>query len=102
MASGAWLLSPLTYFVWSSIVKAAENQAMDRIHRIGQTRDVRVYRFLMEGSIEERMVKLQESKAMLGKGTQERLTPQEKRKARMTFLKDLFRVGEEETIWVDK
>lgn len=27
---------------------------MDRVHRIGQTRPVRVIRFLMEDSIEER------------------------------------------------
>lgn len=34
---------------------AVEEQAIDRVHRIGQTKDVNVIRFLMEGSIEERM-----------------------------------------------
>ena len=33
---------------------AAESQAMDRIHRIGQSRPCRIYRFLMAGSIETR------------------------------------------------
>jgi SWI/SNF-related matrix-associated actin-dependent regulator of chromatin subfamily A3 len=32
---------------------AAENQAMDRVHRIGQTRPVHVVRFIMQDSIEE-------------------------------------------------
>ena len=40
---------------WNS---AAENQAMDWCHRIGQKRSVRVVRFVMEGSIEERMVEI--------------------------------------------
>jgi DNA repair protein RAD5 len=95
------LLLNLTYALLS-LPQAAENQAMDRVHRIGQVRDVRVIRFLMKDSIEERMVRLQESKAMLGKGTQERLDPVEKRKARLTFLKDLFRIEDEDTIWAAK
>ena len=41
---------------------AAENQAMDRVHRIGQKRPVRVMRFLVKDSIEERIVALQEAK----------------------------------------
>ena len=33
----------------------ADLQAMDRAHRIGQTKQVFVYRFITEGSVEERM-----------------------------------------------
>ena len=39
-----------------------ENQAIDRIHRIGQTKKVRIVRFVCVGTIEERVVKLQENK----------------------------------------
>lgn len=41
---------------------AAQNQATDRTHRIGQTRQVTVYRLIMKGTIEERILKLQEEK----------------------------------------
>jgi SWI/SNF-related matrix-associated actin-dependent regulator of chromatin subfamily A3 len=78
---------------------AAENQAMDRVHRIGQKRPVRAIRFLMNDSIEERMVALQDSKAALGKGSLEKLQPEEKRKARLTALRDLFQVEDVEESW---
>lgn len=41
---------------------AAQNQATDRVHRIGQERDVSVFKLIAENSIEERVVALQESK----------------------------------------
>ena len=41
---------------------AAENQAIDRTHRIGQTRSVNVYRMVSEDTIEEKVVALQERK----------------------------------------
>jgi len=41
---------------------AAQNQATDRAHRIGQKNTVTVYRLIAKGTIEERIVKLQESK----------------------------------------
>lgn len=41
-------------------------QAMDRVYRIGQTRDVKVVRFICAKSIEERILELQESKTLLG------------------------------------
>jgi non-specific serine/threonine protein kinase len=44
---------------------AVENQAIDRSHRIGQTKKVLVYRMVMEGSIEEKMLQLQEEKRSL-------------------------------------
>ena len=41
---------------------AAMNQATDRAHRIGQTRTVTVYRIIVKDSIEDRILKMQESK----------------------------------------
>ena len=44
---------------------AAQNQATDRAHRIGQTQDVNVYQIVAKDTIEERILKLQEKKSEL-------------------------------------
>jgi hypothetical protein len=44
---------------------AVENQATDRAHRIGQTEHVFVYKLVAQGTIEERMLALQQRKAAL-------------------------------------
>lgn len=44
---------------------AVENQATDRAHRIGQTHTVFVYKLVAQGTIEERILALQERKAAL-------------------------------------
>lgn len=44
---------------------AAEMQALSRAHRIGQDKNVMVYRFISTDTIEEKIVKLQEKKAKL-------------------------------------
>lgn len=44
---------------------AAQDQATDRAHRIGQKRDVTVYRIVAKDTIEERIAKLQEEKSKL-------------------------------------
>jgi hypothetical protein len=41
---------------------AVEDQASDRAHRLGQTRPVTIYRFITEGTIEERILELHASK----------------------------------------
>lgn len=41
---------------------AAQNQATDRAHRIGQTKQVTVYRMIAKGTIEEKIMQLQEAK----------------------------------------
>lgn len=48
------------YDPWWNI--AAQNQATDRAHRIGQTRHVNVYRLIVKDSIEEKILALQEHK----------------------------------------
>ena len=47
---------------WSYAVEA---QAVDRVHRMGQEGEVRVVRFVVEGSIERRMLKVQERKKFM-------------------------------------
>ena len=42
--------------------QAAQNQATDRAHRIGQTKVVSVYKLIAKDTIEEKIVKMQESK----------------------------------------
>ncbi|TFC93405.1 DEAD/DEAH box helicase [Cryobacterium breve] len=44
---------------------ATETQAIDRTHRIGQTRNVMVYRMVATGTIEEKVMALQKRKAEL-------------------------------------
>ena len=75
--------------------QATENQAMDRVHRIGQRRKVIVRRFVMKDSIEERIVALQEAKGLQAKGAMEKLKPDELRKARLRDLKGLLLIEEE-------
>lgn len=51
------------YDPWWNV--AAQNQATDRTHRIGQTRVVTVYRLIAKGTIEEKILELQEAKQKL-------------------------------------
>lgn len=44
---------------------AIEDQAVDRVHRLGQKRETTVWRLIMEGSIEERVLLVQEKKRQL-------------------------------------
>lgn len=45
--------------------KTVENQAVDRAYRLGQDRTVFAYKLIMKDSIEEKILKLQESKSQL-------------------------------------
>ncbi|MDQ6974358.1 MAG: DEAD/DEAH box helicase, partial [Mariprofundaceae bacterium] len=47
---------------------AAESQATDRAHRIGQEKSVFVYKLITEGTVEEKILELQERKRALAEG----------------------------------
>lgn len=70
---------------WSPSV---EDQAIDRIHRIGQENDVKVIRFIMQGSIEEKMLKIQERKRTIGEAVE--AEEEERRKRRVEEIQMLF------------
>lgn len=54
---------------------AAEDQATDRAHRIGQTKPVTVFRLLTRNTVEEKVVRLQTTKKALADSLNESLTP---------------------------
>ena len=58
MASRAYLVEPY----WNPSV---ENQAVDRIHRLGQTKEVTTIRVIVKDSIEENILALQQKKLAL-------------------------------------
>ena len=65
---------------------AVEMQAIQRAHRIGQTRAVKAVRFITTDTIEARMLELQEKKQLVFDGTMDgsavalsRLTPEDLR-----------------------
>ena len=45
--------------MWNS---AVENQAIDRTHRIGQTKQVFAYKMICKNTVEERIIQLQKRK----------------------------------------
>ncbi|KAL2256470.1 hypothetical protein VTK26DRAFT_1611 [Humicola hyalothermophila] len=52
---------------------AIEDQAVDRVHRLGQTRPTTVWRLVMEGSVEERVLDIQgEKRELVSKAFQEK------------------------------
>ncbi|KAF8804469.1 hypothetical protein BYT27DRAFT_7243611 [Phlegmacium glaucopus] len=51
---------------WS---QAIESQAFDRVHRLGQTRDVHVQRVVIADSVEDRILTMQERKQTLADGS---------------------------------
>uniref|UniRef100_A0A803QKU8 Uncharacterized protein n=1 Tax=Cannabis sativa TaxID=3483 RepID=A0A803QKU8_CANSA len=79
-ASSAFVLDPW----WNP---AVEEQAVMRIHRIGQTKKVTIKRFIVKGTVEERMEAVQARKQRMISGA---LTDQEVRSARLEELKMLF------------
>ncbi|KAF9546609.1 hypothetical protein EC957_009532 [Mortierella hygrophila] len=75
---------------------SVESQAIDRIHRLGQTKPVDVVRFIIKESIEENILELQKRKAELSEMTfAEKLSKQEVLKRRLEDLKYLFQGSSE-------
>ncbi|KAK3116120.1 hypothetical protein LTR53_003856 [Teratosphaeriaceae sp. CCFEE 6253] len=58
MASQVIILDPF----WNPFI---EEQAIDRAHRLGQTRPVKVHRMLVQGTVEDRIIEIQERKRQL-------------------------------------
>jgi SNF2 family DNA or RNA helicase len=54
---------------------AVEDQATDRAHRIGQKKAVFVYKMVTQGTVEERMIELQERKRALACGISQARDP---------------------------
>ncbi|EEQ88289.1 hypothetical protein RJZ56_000450 [Blastomyces dermatitidis] len=61
-ASRVVILEPF----WNPFV---EEQAIDRVHRLNQTVDVKIYKLTIKGTVEERIVDLQERKRELANAT---------------------------------
>jgi len=68
---------------------AAEAQAIDRVHRLGQKRPVRTVRYVMRNSIEEKMLDLQEKKKKLASLSMDRNRVMDKAEAAKQKLMDL-------------
>jgi len=81
--SRVFLMDPL----W---IAAQEEQAMDRCHRLGQTKKVQVVRYVMKDSIEEKILKLQAKKDALNRGALKKLSAEEMRAARLAEMVMLF------------
>ncbi|GER53237.1 DNA repair helicase rad5 [Striga asiatica] len=61
-ASHVFLMDPC----WNP---AVERQAQDRIYRIGQHKPIQIFRFIIENTVEERILKMQEKKELMFEGT---------------------------------
>ena len=85
-ASKVYMLDPW----WNP---AVEEQAMDRVHRLGQTRDVTVVRFVATDTIEEKMLELQRRKRELARAAFEKKTAAELREMRRSELSLLLSIG---------
>ncbi|KAH9616717.1 hypothetical protein KSS87_005918 [Heliosperma pusillum] len=82
-ASVVYLLEPW----WNP---ATEEQAMDRVHRIGQKKDVKIVRIIAKDTIEERVLELQEKKRALARGALGRKGSKEKREINAQDLCNLI------------
>ncbi|KAK4553814.1 DNA helicase rad5 [Recurvomyces mirabilis] len=71
---------------WSFAVEA---QAIDRVHRMGQTEAVEVVRFVVGGSIEEKMLKVQERKKFIASSLG-MMSDEEKKAQRIEDIRELL------------
>ncbi|KAK2605628.1 hypothetical protein N8I77_008454 [Diaporthe amygdali] len=71
---------------WSFAVEA---QAIDRVHRMGQEEEVKVYRFIVKDSVEERMLKVQERKKFIATSLG-MMNDEEKKMQRIEDIKELL------------
>ncbi|CAK7200827.1 DNA helicase rad5 [Sporothrix eucalyptigena] len=71
---------------WSFSVEA---QAIDRVHRMGQDEEVKVYRFIVKGSVEEKMLKIQDRKKFIATSLG-MMNDEEKKLQRVEDIKELL------------
>ena len=86
VANHIFLLEPL-------INKAMEEQSVNRCHRIGQMREVKIYKYIIQGTIEERIVAL--SKSEQKNTTEENDSPSPKKKRLENSPKKNRKVGDQ-------
>jgi SWI/SNF-related matrix-associated actin-dependent regulator of chromatin subfamily A3 len=68
-----------------------EDQAIDRVNRLGQTRRVTVFRLVIKDSIEDRVIEIQQRKRkMISEAFDEKKGGNQARAAKMTDLKLLL------------
>lgn len=82
MAKRVWMMDPW----WSFAVEA---QAIDRVHRMGQDQEVKVYRFVVKDSVEERMLKVQDRKKFIASSLG-MMSDEEKKLQRIEDIKELL------------
>lgn len=72
---------------------AAEQQAVERVHRIGQKREVKVVRWIMKGSFEDRILEVQKKKREMAEmvGGKRVRKGKEGREERLRRVVDMFR-----------
>ena len=80
-ANHVYMLDP-----WWSF--AIESQAIDRIHRMGQIREVKVFRYIIANSVEEKMLKIQDRKNFLASSLG--MSKEEKRRETLKDIEMLF------------
>ncbi|KAF6820228.1 rad5-like protein (SNF2 family domain-containing protein) [Colletotrichum sojae] len=70
---------------------AIEDQAVDRVHRLGQKRPTTVWRLVMEGTVEERVLDIQhEKRTLVGKAFQEKDKGKKTKETRMADIQKLL------------
>ncbi|MCJ1308991.1 DNA helicase rad5 [Agyrium rufum] len=82
MAKRVYMMDPW----WSFAVEA---QAIDRVHRMGQDGEVKVVRFVVKGSIEGRMLKVQDRKKFIAQSLG-MVSEEERRVQRIEDIKELL------------
>ncbi|KAL2129190.1 hypothetical protein VTI74DRAFT_8091 [Chaetomium olivicolor] len=71
---------------WSYAVEA---QAIDRVHRMGQEDEVKVFRFVVKDSVEQRMLKVQERKKFIASSLG-MMSDEEKKMQRIEDIRELL------------
>ncbi|XP_041125976.1 helicase-like transcription factor [Polyodon spathula] len=84
-ASRVFLMDP----AWNP---AAEDQCFDRCHRLGQTRDVIITKFIVKDSVEENMTRIQKKKRDLAKRAFESKNTNAMKQARIDEIRTLMEI----------